>query len=271
MQYKEYKPSPLLETYVRCYYTIDSAEGVTLQDKAFATGCIELMFTVRGDSWLTEQGSAFVKTSPIELWGQIVKPLSFKASGGSKLFGVRFHPATAAFLLKDEIHRFNDGIFDLVGVLGKSVVDLHAQLQDAATVDQQIRLTDAYLMTKLQADPKTMARIDLVRKVMTELTHKDFFDNIDNVAARYGISSRYLQKIFLQQTGLTPKLYTKINRFQNSLIMIGQGSHSLTDVAYACGYFDQSHFIREFRSFTGFSPSVLDPDNSTAILASPNK
>lgn len=271
MQYKEYKPSTRLETYVRCYYTIDSADNVIVEDKAFATGCIEIMFTLHGSPWLTDGGNGFVKTSPIELWGQILKPLSFKTSGGSNIFGIRFRPATAAFLLKEEIHRLNDGVFDLVSMLGRPIVDLHAQLQEAVSVDQQIMLADAYLIEKLSANPKTIARIDLVRKVMTELTHKDFFDNIDNVAARYGISSRYLQKIFLQQTGLTPKLYTKINRFQNSLILIGAGTHSLTEVAYASGYFDQSHFIREFRSFTGFSPSVLDLENSTAILASPNK
>jgi AraC-like DNA-binding protein len=271
VQYKEYKPSPLLETYVRCYYTIDSDDQAVFEDKAFATGCIEVMFTLHGSPWLTEREEGFVKAAPIELWGQILKPLSFKTSGSSNIFGIRFHPATAALLLRGEIHRFNDGVFDLVGVLGNSIIDLHAQLQDAGAIDQQVKLVDSYLIKRLSADPKTINRIGLVQKVMTELTHKDFFDNIDNLASRYGISSRYLQKVFLQQTGLTPKLYSKINRFQNSLILIGKGGQSLTDVAYACGYFDQSHFIREFRSFTGFSPSVLDTVNSTAILASPNK
>jgi len=106
---------------------------------------------------------------------------------------------------------------------------------------------------------------------MNELTRDDFFDNIENVAARYGITSRYLQKIFLQYTGLTPKLYAKINRFQKSLVLVGRGDLSLTSIAYQSGYFDQSHFIREFRSFTGITPSGFDGENSSAILASPNK
>jgi AraC-like DNA-binding protein len=103
------------------------------------------------------------------------------------------------------------------------------------------------------------------------LKQDDFFDNIENVASRYGISSRYLQKLFLQYTGLTPKLYHKINRFQKSLVLVSKKNMPLTSIAYDCGYFDQSHFIRDFKSFTGFLPSAGIIENSSAILASPNK
>ncbi len=159
----------------------------------------------------------------------------------------------------------------MTSVLGNSIQELHAQLQDASSVKRRTELTDAYLLKKLAAHTKTLDRIDLVQQVMNELAHKDFFDNINNVAERYGISSRYLQKVFLHYTGLTPKLYAQINRFQNSLILIGKGDQPLTAIAYECGYFDQSHFIREFKSFTGFAPSGFDSENSSAVLASPNK
>lgn len=106
---------------------------------------------------------------------------------------------------------------------------------------------------------------------MHELKQEDFFEKITSVASRYGITSRYLQKLFLKHTGLTPKLYTKINRFQNTLVLVSKREDSLTSIAYECNYFDQAHFIREFKSFTGLTPSEFLPDNSSAILASPNK
>jgi AraC-like DNA-binding protein len=99
---------------------------------------------------------------------------------------------------------------------------------------------------------------------------EDFFDNIENVASRYGITSRYLQKLFLQYTGLTPKLYSKINRFQNSLKLVTKKDTSLTSIAYDCGYFDQSHFIREFKSFTGFTPSGYSLEKSPITIAFAN-
>jgi AraC-like DNA-binding protein len=76
--------------------------------------------------------------------------------------------------------------------------------------------------------------------------------------------------LFLRYTGLTPKLYTKINRFQNSLQLVGRKDATLTSIAYDCGYFDQSHFIREFKSFTGITPSVYSPQNSPLNFALAN-
>jgi AraC-like DNA-binding protein len=102
---------------------------------------------------------------------------------------------------------------------------------------------------------------------MSELNKEDFFDNIENVASRYGITSRYLQKLFLQYTGLTPKLYTKIHRFQSSLALVAQKEAPLTSIAYDCGYFDQSHFIRDFKAFTGTTPSDYALDDSSLTFA----
>lgn len=228
------------------------------------------MFTLSGTPWQIETNRGFKKTSDIELWGQILQPLPFRASGQSEIFGIRFFPAAASFLLKEEINRFNDGVFDLTSVLGNSIKELHAQLKDAKSAAPQVELVDNYLLKKLNPLTKTLNRIDLVQKVMNELSHKDFFDNINNVAERYGISARYLQKVFLHYTGLTPKLYSKINRFQNSLLLLNKGDQPLTAIAYECGYFDQSHFIREFKSFTGFAPSGFDSE-ITSLTSSNNK
>ncbi|HZY78862.1 MAG TPA: helix-turn-helix transcriptional regulator [Cyclobacteriaceae bacterium] len=271
MLYAEHKPSKALEQYVKCFYTLEHQSNVLIEDYAFATGCIEVMFTLRGSPWQVGSNGVFRNTSPVEMWGQILKPLAFRIPGPGKTFGIRFYPATASFLLNDDVNNFNDGVFDLAGITGGSISELHAKLQDEVLVSQQISLVESYLLKRLEERSKVVEKITFVQRVMNEVTHKDFFDNIENVAGWYGISSRYLQKVFVQQTGLSPKLYMKINRFQNSLVMLGKKGVSLTSVAYACGYFDQSHFIREFKSFTGVSPSLFLPENSTAILASPNK
>lgn len=271
MQFREYKPTSALQKYVLCYYEIVCEEGVVIEDKAFATGCVEVMMTLNGTPWQTKIKDNFTVTSTIELWGQIIKPLDFRSTGSCEIFGIRFHPAAAAFLLREEIHRLNDGVFDLVAILGKSVEELHARLQEACSIRERIDITDTYLQKRLIFDSKSLRRIDLIRQVMNDLTRKDLSENITDTARRYGISSRYLQEIFLSCTGLTPKLYSQINRFQNSLVLLGKGNKSLTAIAYDCGYFDQSHFIREFKSFTGYAPSGFDPENSSAILASPNK
>ncbi|HEX2848122.1 MAG TPA: helix-turn-helix transcriptional regulator [Chitinophagaceae bacterium] len=271
MIYKEYIPGKALQQYVKCYYLSESDNGIPIEDKAFATGCIEVMFNLANGKWQTSVDGDFITTPSIELWGQIIKPLAFRSLGSNRMFGIRFYPHTASVFLDDEISLFSDRVSNFVDIAGTEVKTLHGKLLEAKSPAELISFTEEYLLQRLASGEKKLQKTDLIGSIMHELKQEDFFDNIENVASRYGISSRYLQKIFLQHTGLTPKLYCKINRFQNSLLLIAKKNLSLTAIAYECGYFDQSHFIREFRSFTGTSPSGFDTDNTSAILASPNK
>jgi AraC-like DNA-binding protein len=135
---------------------------------------------------------------------------------------------------------------------------------------QRLSLLEDFLWRRLLWSEKRHTKVTMVDRVMHEIRQPGFFDNIENVAARYGITSRYLQKLFVQYTGLTPKLYSKIHRFQNSLQLVIRNESPLTAIAYDCGYFDQSHFIREFKSFTGITPSGYMPDQSSVTLAASN-
>ncbi|MDO6431667.1 helix-turn-helix domain-containing protein [Flavitalea sp. BT771] len=271
MQYQEYIPSKALSKYIKCYYIYVSGSNIVIEDKAFATGCVEMMFNLEGVQWEININNQFVSTPGVELWGQIIKPLAFRTPGKNRMFGIRFYPHAASAFLNEDISLFNDSVTDLTGVIGQPVQELHRKLVDAGSAHQRIALVETFLLKRLSLFEKKLDKLELVQAVMSELKKEDFFDNISNVASRYGITSRYLQKIFLLHTGITPKLYSKINRFQNSLLLIGKGGSSLTSIAYDCGYADQSHFIRDFKSFTGNPPSVFNIDNTSALLASPNK
>ncbi|MEJ0034163.1 MAG: DUF6597 domain-containing transcriptional factor [Bacteroidota bacterium] len=206
MQYHEYQPADALKKYVKCYYSIRCDDLEVVEDKAFATGCVEIMFTLNGRPWQTKKQDGFRDTSSVELWGQILDPLTFKSVGRSEIFGIRFYPATASFLLKEDISVFNNSVLSLTDVLGNTAKELHTRLQDEGSIDQQIRLVDAYLMNKADVHSKSAVKIELIQQVMSEVAHPDFFDNIDNVAQRYGITSRYLQKIFVSIHGTDPEI-----------------------------------------------------------------
>lgn len=270
MHYKEYIPSEALRKYIQCYYIYESDTDTVMEDNAFATGCVEVMFNLSGVQWETKANGAFAATPKVELWGQVLDPLSFRTAGKNCMLGIRFYPFSAAVFLQEDIQLFNDKILNLTDVLGKPIEELHSKLLETESLAKRIDCVEAFLLNRLLTAGK-IDKITLVQQVMHELKQEDFFDNIENVASRYGISSRYLQKIFLQYTGLTPKLYSKINRFQNSLLLLSKENQSLTSIAYECGYFDQSHFIKEFRRFTGAVPSGYDFANTTVVLASPNK
>jgi AraC-like DNA-binding protein len=172
------------------------------------------------------------------------------------MLGVRLYPHTAAYLLRGSVNIFNDLVADLKDVMGPDIAILHAKLLEEAILNKRIDLIEAFLTKRLNAENKTINKIAVVEDVLVDMKRQSFNENIDTVAARYGITSRYLQQLFVQHTGIPPKLYSKINRFQHSLRLINRKQHSLTSIAYDSGYADQSHFIKEFKSFTGITPSA---------------
>jgi AraC-like DNA-binding protein len=232
---------------------------------------MEFMFNLSDGAFETGRGTDFSRTPKAELWGQIIKPLNYRSLGKNKLLGVRFFPHTAALFIKEPINLFNDGVSDVVDVAGKDAEELHEKLYETQRIPDQIQLFEKFLIGKLICFEKKQHKFQLVNDVIEELKRDDFFENMDGVAFRYGISARYLQKLFLEYTGLTPKLFQKINRFQKSLLLTGKKEESLTSIAYSCGYFDQSHFVRDFKFFTETKPSAFDPKSSSALLMSSGK
>jgi AraC-like DNA-binding protein len=172
------------------------------------------------------------------------------------MLGIRFHTHTAAYFLQEDVHAFNDQVADLKDVFGSTVRTLHEKLMETSDLIKRIELIENFLLIRLATTGRIFNKIPIVGQIVKEIKRSHETDNINVIASRYEITPRYLQKLFIECTGITPKLYSQINRFQNSLQLINRNEESLTSIAYECGYFDQSHFIREFKSFTGITPSA---------------
>lgn len=268
MNYREIKPNSRLKQYVKCYFIFESSSEASFEYVVYPSGSMEIVFNLGEGKWQTAVGEKFITTPSVELWGQLIKPLPIRSIGKHAMLGIRLFPHGAACFVPDNIDLFNNQIIDFSAVSGHTVKDLYTQLQDTTGWQQRIELVETFLLHKLSQSEKRLDKVEVVSDIMNELQRQDFFDNIENVAARYGITARYLQKLFLQHTGLTPKLYSKINRFQNSLRLLNnKKDRSLTAIAYDCGYFDQSHFIRDFKTFTGTTPSGFSLENSPLTLA----
>jgi AraC-like DNA-binding protein len=260
MYYQEIIPGERLRPYVRCYYIFESENNVPLEDIVFPGGHMEIIFNLGEGFWQSAVNNVFCTTPPVELWGKITQPLAVRSFGKNRMLGIRFHAHSAAFFLHEDISRFNDQVSDLQAVLGNGVKALHNRLLETAELHKRITLIEAFLLNRLDGKEKQAAGIAIVGRVIEEMNENTTLaDQVEIIAARHRISSRYLRRLFLQHTGVSPKLYNKINRFQLSLQLVTEKHASLTAITYDCGYFDQSHFIRDFKSFTGFTPSDYTP------------
>lgn len=254
MAYREIIPDQRLRPFVKCYYIYESGSSVAFEDVVYPSGCMELIFNLGSGHWLTKVGDVFQTTPPIELWGQLSGPLPVRSEGVNIMLGVRWHPHGSSCFLHDQADLFNGRVVDYRDLSDTGMDQLHERLMEAITWEERLRILEDYLLRRLFSFGKT-ERVVLVGDIMGQIGSPEFFDRIATVASKYGMSPRYLQKLFVQYTGMPPKLYAKVQRFQQSLKLIQRKDASLTSITYECGYFDQSHFIREFKSFTGVTPS----------------
>lgn len=260
MKYREIIPGERLRPYVRCYYTFESDMNIELDDTVFPGGDMEIIFNMGEGIWQSSVNDQFHTTPPIELWGKLTQPLPIKSVGKNKMFGIRFYAHSAAYFLNENAWALNNQVSDLRDLLGASVGRLHERLRETQELNKRIGLVEDFLISRFTSKESRISNIGLIGAVAKEMQAHSEPDNIKAVASRYHISTRYLNKLFLQYTGVTPKLYNKISRFQHSLQLIAKNKYSLTSIAYECGYFDQSHFIKDFKFFTGVTPSAYSPE-----------
>ena len=267
MNYQEFKPTGILKDFIQCYFICETETNVLSEDKVFASGFLEIMFNLGTTSKQFSVNDNFVAEPDIQLWGQVLRPMVIKSFGKHSIFGIRFFSHTAACFFNESIEQFNDAVFDLEDVIGNKISELHEKLLASDTLIRKIELTEHFLIERLLRFDKKLSKLNLTNAIMHELKQDDSIVNIEVIASRYNISSRYLQKIFMQYSGLTPHLFRKISRFQKSLFLVANNNSSLTSIAHHCGYFDQSHFIKDFKKFTGTLPSDFQPESSTELLA----
>lgn len=257
MVFKEFLPGHKLAPFVKCFYLYESQSNADYDDTVFPSGNMEVIFNLGRGTWQSQKDDKFYTTPPIELWGQITRPLAIRSLGENTMLGMRFYPHSMAYFFKESIAALNNDIVDAADLFGPSIKTLHAKLLDNTNLSARIALLEEYLSNCLLISEKKHAKIKFVGDIVSSLAQNTGSERITEISNRNKISSRYLTQLFAQYTGLQPKLLSKINRFQYSLNLINTNSHDLTTVAYDSGYFDQSHFIREFKSFTGLTPNAF--------------
>lgn len=251
MVIQRFTPAPGIEKLIKCYYYLEKADDQTLYDTYFADGCVEAVFST---------GWEFYKDGNKEDWakiiGQIVRPRALEIKGKGKSFGIWFYPHAFSYFSGVNLSELNDHVVPWEVLFPRAVSEFVGNcLQD----DHILRLVeglDRFLLSQLA---KHRRRQDhLIEFSVEYLTQHNASADLDKLSSMLNVSQRYLQKLFVSRVGFSQKHFQKILRFQGVIRQLQGYTSSLTDLAYANNFYDQSHFIREFREFTGFTPSHFD-------------
>jgi len=256
-EYEEIQPAKELREYVKCYFIVRIENYFDFSDIKYPSGQIELAFNLGESSWQSEIGNKKQTDPQVELLGQMTGPILIKSPGKTLMLGIRFYSYAAGYFFDYALEEFSNQINDLRDVMGKSVKELHEKLLNEPDMSNRITIVERFLLKRLSETEKN-DKLMLLKRITTDL-HKHPERNIKHVANDYNMSPRNMQRLFLRHMGITPKLYVRINRFQQGLQYLEQNKELLTDIAYKSGYADQSHFIRDFKAFADKTPSAFNP------------
>jgi AraC-like DNA-binding protein len=167
---------------------------------------------------------------------------------------VAFIASGAADWLRQPLDAFANATENLEDVLGRNAgLDrLSDRLMEAKDHDQRIRLVEDMLLShleELRPDRQVAAAVGMIERAGAMV-------RIEDVAREIGLSQSALERRFRRMVGASPRKFASLVRLQGILRLMESGA-DLTTVAHAAGYYDQSHFIKDFKRFTGMAPGVF--------------
>ncbi|WP_158963049.1 DUF6597 domain-containing transcriptional factor [Myroides fluvii] len=246
MRYQEILPLPALQAYIRYFWVLESGEEQvgSKQFKILPDGIPALIYQDTPNRFRDEQRQY---TPQLYVYGAFTTYTNQLVDGPFRIIGAYFEPTALKAIFKFDASELANQNVPLDDLVSTSLLD---QLQQAPTTQEKIELLSDFVLQQVQtlryANQKAIFASTLLQRGRS----------LAEVQAQMNLSERTLERLIKQHVGMTPKLFSRIMRFQTSLQLLKTTDfNTLTTLVYQQDYFDQSHFIREFKTFTGNNPT----------------
>jgi AraC-like DNA-binding protein len=253
MRDQVFLPSNILSRYVKYYWTC--AHDKDALEVMYPTGCMELCIDISNGDTIRHRRDQSMTVPRLEVLGHWTIPTKATIKKGNICLITRFHPYAGSLFFPNQVSDFTNESIDLSDILSKESSEFYHRLMEQPLLEQKVQVLETFLMDRLVRARKNQSTIALVEGLCNSICRNGESFNMERLAVEFGFSERYIQKLFLNYVGISPRNFFSVQRFNKSLELIRSGNMSLTYIAYECGYYDQAHFIREFKSYTGITPS----------------
>ena len=252
MIFKRVAPSSGLAELIECYWIVESHDPAPRQQKIIPDGFPEIIFHY-GDPYRIKLGRRWEPQSKSLLAGQLSKFFFLENTGVSGIIGIKLKPAALTHLFDCTMHRYTDQVVDLHEAFGNRLQAMESELRSRKSHDAMIVILDRTFMELAEAAPVAATNID---KAIDLVFDSKGMIPVADLAAAIGVGERQVERLFKKYVGLSPKLYARVIRFNYIFQLIQEGNPVWTGIAYDSGFYDQSHFIRNFKAFTGEDPTA---------------
>jgi hypothetical protein len=265
MNYETFKPHPNLDALVKCHWILEVPHTQeTPRQRIIPDGCIEMCFILGDDVRRYTSETDYIIQPRAMVFGQITKPYYIQPTGYVNTFAVRFYPYGFANFISRPISELADKETPLTSLFdAHSIKELERTIIEAPSTTSRIEVIENFLLSKLN-DPSTIDNI--VQSTIETLASTKGNAPINSILKNDLSKRRTLERKFSKQVGISPKQLGKIIRLQAALkSILNNTGEKFTQIAYESEYYDQAHFIKDFKEFTGTNPKEYFNDDQMIL------
>ncbi len=254
MKFLSAKPSLYLSDYVIQYWAIDNClnTGEEYRHTIIPTGLSEITFYF--DSVPDSDDSRRIITDRYIVSGQQNSSYDLLIKGHLSMFSVTLKPYAIAVLFGIPATEFVNSNVSLKDVFSDDFNMLEDMLMLSDSFDDKVKVVERFLIYLLTGNCNS--DIKRISKIIGTINSSVEDIRMERLASEACLSKKQFERIFASSVGITPKRFMKIVRFQKAIFYRQlDSSLSLTNLAYKCCYYDQSHMINDFKALCGLTPS----------------
>lgn len=249
MEFKIIYPSPSLIPFVKYYWVFERNYPTLTIERGIPIGCMQLVFHRKNRVFSTAindfQPRAFIEGQMSSYWD-----LNYK--GENETIAVTLTPQGILAFLHTSMAEFYNKNIPIECLDDKLFLELQQAILNTDDKMECVGIIEQYLLKRLAQLAPNIASYEYTIQQM-ELNSNISIKQLSNAS---NTCYKQFNRRFVNNIGINPKYLIRIIRFQKTLFALQKGFHTnLTDLSFACGYYDASHIIKEFKEFTGYTPN----------------
>ncbi len=250
---KEYRflPSDFLKLYIKEFLVIE-CENITSID-TLPSASVSLNYILEGSIKMKLKNSTIIDLPKAFAFGIARNSLHFEFSDCTTIFAIIFNPGLASSLIKTPINEFFERFIPFDDFFNADQVSfLENEFERKDNYERIVNVVERFLIMECE-----WTHTDgIVKESICEIINIKGSISVKSLLDKFSISRDSFEKKFRKQVGTSPKKFSNIVRFRN-LFQNNEIETNLTEIGLNAGYYDQSHFIKDFKAITGRTPSEI--------------
>lgn len=259
MRYHEYQPPSELANWIKLFWVFECRSNEPVPETIVADGFPELIVHFRSPFAEVDKRGRILGQPIAVACGQLTRPLVLHSSPDAGMIGIRFQPCGMAPFISTPMQSLTDARVPAEHLFA-DIDQLVDEVIESSNDIQRIAACTRFLYRSINVDRENTS----IRRAINQIAGSRGNIPIESLATLTGKSRRSLELAFQQQVGTSPKMYCRITRFRHlydALTNDGPPA-SWVQTALDCGFFDQSHLVRDFRQFAGDTPTAFLTDQT---------